>query len=215
MRMTRGFGLVMLSLLFIGGVAIAGSFVLRGEARIPNELKGIALSKPVPLDRRTFMSTNGEAVFPVPSRRKWTFLVVGYAHCPDICPFILENLAEVETQMLKSVPKAKLPRFVFLSVDPLRDTTDFLKNYVKHFSDRLVGMTGDAASIDGLTQQIGAFYRLGKPDSEGFYPVDHSGEVFLIDPTGRLFAKFKPPLDADETVDRFLGLTAHFQAAQL
>ena len=142
MRMTRGFGLAMLSLLFIGGVAIAGSFVLRGEANIPTELKGIALSKPVPLDRRTFMSTNGEAVFPVPSRRKWTFLVVGYAHCPDICPFILENLAEVETQMLKSVPKAKLPRFVFLSVDPLRDTPDFLKNYVKHFSDRLVGMTG-------------------------------------------------------------------------
>ena len=94
MRMTRGFGLAMLSLLFIGGVAIAGSFVLRGEAKIPNELKGIALSKPVPLDRRTFMSTNGEAVFPVPSRRKWTFLVVGYAHCPDICPFILENLAD-------------------------------------------------------------------------------------------------------------------------
>ena len=33
MRMTRGFGLAMLSLLFIGGVAIAGSFVLRERRR--------------------------------------------------------------------------------------------------------------------------------------------------------------------------------------
>ena len=215
MRISRGIGLAIFSLLFIGGVAIAGSFVLRGEGNIPQDLKGIALSKPVPLDRQTFTSTNGEAVFPVPSRSKWTFLVVGYAHCPDICPFILGNLAEVETHMMNSVVKAELPRFVFLSVDPQRDTPDFLKDYVKHFSDRLVGMTGDASAIDRLTQQIGAFYRLGKPDSEGFYPVDHSGEVFLIDPTGRLFAKFQPPMDVETTVNRFLGLTVHFRAAQL
>ena len=205
----------MLSLLLIGGVAIAGSFVLRGEGNIPPGLKGIALSKPVPLDRRSFTSTNGEAVFPVPSRHKWTFLVVGYAHCPDVCPFILGNLAEVEAHMEKAMTNAELPRFVFLSVDPKRDTPEFLKEYVKHFSDRLVGMTGRAATIDGLTQQIGAFYRLGEPDSEGFYPVDHSGEVFVIDPSGRLFAKFKPPMDAEATVDRFLALTAHFQSAQL
>jgi len=215
MRITRGFGLAMVSLLFIGGVAIAGSFVLRGEGSIPSDLQGIALSKPVPLDRRTFMSTNGEAVFPIPSRNKWTFLAVGFAHCPDICPFILGNLAEVETHMMKSLAKAELPRFVFLSVDPQRDTPDFLKDYVKHFSDRLVGMTGDTAAIDGLTQQIGAFYRLGKPDSEGYYPVDHSGEVFLIDPSGRLFAKFKPPMDAASTVERFRGLVALYQTDQL
>ena len=215
MHMTRGFGLAMLSLLFIGSVAIAGSFIFRGEGNVPSDLKGIALSKPVPLDRQTFASTNSEAVFPIPSRSKWTFLVVGYAHCPDICPFILGNLAEVEAHMMKSVAKAELPRFVFLSVDPQRDTPDFLKDYVNHFSDRLVGMTGDPATIDGLTQQIGAFYRLGEPDAEGFYPVDHSGEVFVIDPSGRLFAKFKPPMDAEATVHRLLGLTAHFRAAQL
>ena len=215
MHMTRGFGLAMLSLLFIGSVAVAGSFIFRGEGNVPSDLKGIALSKPVPLDRQTFASTNSEAVFPIPSRTKWTFLVVGYAHCPDICPFILGNLAEVEAHMMKSVAKAELPRFVFLSVDPQRDTPDFLKEYVKHFSDRLVGMTGDADAIDRLTRQIGAFYRLGEPDSEGFYPVDHSGEIFLIDPTGRLFAKFKPPMHVVETVERFLGLVEHFRVTQL
>ena len=79
MHMTRGFGLAMLSLLFIGSVAIAGSFIFREEGNVPSDLKGIALSKPVPLDRQTFASTNSEAVFPIPSRTKWTFLVVGCA----------------------------------------------------------------------------------------------------------------------------------------
>ena len=71
-------------------------------------------------------------------------------------------------------------------------------------------MTGDAASIDGLTQQIGAFYRLGKPIGR-FLSGRSQRRSFLIDPTGRLFVKFKPPLDANETIDRFLGLSAHFK----
>ena len=85
MRMTRGFGLAMLAVL--SAVAItAVSFY----GKIPTELKGIALSKPVPLDRADVYVDHGEAVFPVPGQQMDIF-IVGYAHCPDICPFILEN----------------------------------------------------------------------------------------------------------------------------
>ena len=215
MRITRGIGLAAISLFLIGGVAIAGSFVLRQNGTVPEDLRGIALTKPLPIDRQDFFSSNGETVFPIPSRNKWTFLVVGYAHCPDVCPFILGNLAEIEAHMTESLPQARLPRFVFLSVDPKRDTPEFLKDYVQHFSERLVGVTGSTAAIDRLTQQIGAFYRLGEADADGFYPVDHSAEVFLIDPSGRLFGKFEPPLDAEMTTARFRSAIDFYQASQL
>lgn len=214
MRITRGTSLVIFSLLLIGGIAIAGNFALRNTGNIPLELRGIAIAKPLLLDRREFRSARGKIVFPIIGRSKFTFLSIGYAHCPDICPFILGNLAEVETHMKRNLPDGGLPRFVFLSVDPQRDSPEFLEDYAKHFSDRLVGLTGESSTIDSLIQQLGAFYSIGKTDGDGFYPVDHSAEVFLIDPQGRLFAKFEPPLDPAVTTARFQIAKNFYQMSQ-
>lgn len=214
MKITRGIGLAIVSLLLIGSVAVAGNFALRNTGNIPAELSGIALAEPLLLDRREFRSARGKIVFPVIGRTKWTFLSIGYANCPDVCPFILGNLSEVETHMKHELPDGSLPRFVFLSVDPQRDTPEFLEEYAKHFSDRLVGMTGDGSTIDALIQQIGGFYRIGKADADGFYPVDHSAEIFLIDPSGRLFAKLEPPLDPAVTTARFRMATDFYQASE-
>jgi protein SCO1 len=214
MKITRGISLAIVSLLLIGSVAVAGNFALRNTGNIPAELRGIALAEPLLLDRREFRSARGKIVFPMIGRTKWTFLSVGYAHCPDICPFILGNLAEVEAQMKRALPDGILPRFVFLSVDPQRDSPEFLEDYAKYFSDRLIGLTGNGSTIDDFIQQIGGFYRIGKADADGFYPVDHSAEIFLIDPRGRLFAKFEPPLDPVTTTERFRMAIDFYQASQ-
>lgn len=203
MKMTQRFGLAVVSLLLICGVAVAGSFVLRQSGDIPAELRGIVLSNPIVLEQQSFATAKGEIVFPPPATGRWTFLAVGYAQCPDVCPFLLGNLAALEGQMRESYALATLPRFAFLSVDPARDTPEFLGEYVANFSDRFVGMTGEKSAIDNLTRDLGAFYRLGTADADGFYPVDHSAEIFVIDPQGRLFGKLKPPLDPLDVTSRF------------
>ena len=42
---------------------------------------------------------------------------------------------------------------------------------------------------------LGGTYRFGPKDAEGFYEVFHSAEIYLIDPQGRLYARFAPPID--------------------
>ncbi|TMH11213.1 MAG: SCO family protein, partial [Betaproteobacteria bacterium] len=53
---------------------------------------------------------------------KWSFLFFGYTHCPDICPTTLATLARARENIAKSTAGAKDVQFVFISVDPNRDT---------------------------------------------------------------------------------------------
>ncbi|MDA0663790.1 MAG: SCO family protein [Proteobacteria bacterium] len=211
MPAARKTGLLVAALLLIGGVAIAGSVALQRGSGVPGDLADIALAAPVPLAGVTLADAKGPVAFPAGPRGKWTLLALGYTHCPDVCPFMLGNLAEVETRMKERLDPAQQPQFVFISVDPDRDTPALLGEYVGFFSDDFRGMTGPKSEIDRVTEQLGAFYRLGGRDSDGDYGVDHSAEIYLIDPKGRLFGKFRPPLDPDDTAAKFESAQRFFE----
>jgi len=53
---------------------------------------------------------------------KWSFLFFGFTHCPDICPTTLAILARARDNIAKSKVGAEDVQFVFISVDPNRDT---------------------------------------------------------------------------------------------
>lgn len=206
--------LLVAALVLVGGIAIAGSVVLQRDGGIPDDLASIALAAPVPIDSVTLAGANGSVAFPATARGKWTLLALGYTHCPDVCPFMLGNLAEVENRMRARLGPAQQPQFVFLSVDPARDTPALLAEYVAFFSDDFVGLTGPKSEIDRVTRQLSAFYRLGHNDGDGQYGVDHSAEIYLIDPKGRLFGKFQPPLDPEDATTKFESMLRFFEEPQ-
>jgi protein SCO1/2 len=43
---------------------------------------------------------------------------------------------------------------IFITVDPERDTVPVVKNYVRAFHPRLIGLTGTAAEIDKVKQDF-------------------------------------------------------------
>src|SRR5712691_10270014 len=64
---------------------------------------------------------------------KWSFLFFGFTHCPDVCPTTLAELARVRDHIAKNPVGAEDIQFVFVSVDPNRDTADKLGQYVEYF----------------------------------------------------------------------------------
>ena len=68
----------------------------------------------------------------------WTFLTIGYTSCPDICPSILSNLASVRARMSKDLVPDAIPKILFLSVDPERDSPAYLGEYVANFGKGFV-----------------------------------------------------------------------------
>jgi protein SCO1/2 len=134
---------------------------------------------------------------------KWSFLFFGYTHCPDICPTTLAILARARDNIAKSTVGAEDVQFVFISVDPNRDTASKLRQYVTYFDATFLGVTGDDAQIGNLAGQLGAAYRVAITPGMENYPVYHSTAVLLVDPRARYQAMFTPPLDAEAISERF------------
>src|ERR1700694_1688962 len=74
---------------------------------------------------------------------KWSFLFFGFTHCPDVCPTTLAVLARVRDNIAKNTVGAEDIPFVFVSVDPNRDTAGKLRQYVEYFDKTFLGGTGD------------------------------------------------------------------------
>jgi protein SCO1/2 len=89
---------------------------------------------------------------------------------------------------------------VFISVDPDRDA-EWVSEYAKFFHDDFTSFTGARDQIDALVEATDSFYRLKRPDSSGFYDVQHSSAVSVIAPDGTLRAKLQPPFNPAMTAE--------------
>jgi protein SCO1/2 len=120
----------------------------------------------------------------------------GYTNCPDFCPTTLTLLAAVQKR-LRAAKTVALPQVIFVSVDAKRDTPAQLARYVPYFDADFIGLTAaDQPSIEAFARKWGVAVMI-EPAQDGNYTVDHSGAIFVIDPTGRLAAILTGPFTTD------------------
>jgi protein SCO1/2 len=111
---------------------------------------------------------------------KPTVVHFGFTHCPVICPTTLYEIAEHLAALGEQSSKVN---FVFVTVDPERDTAGVLKSYISSFDERIIGITGSVAAIDGLAKHFGATYAK-RPAGETYY-MDHVVYGFLKCPSSQ------------------------------
>jgi protein SCO1 len=139
----------------------------------------------------------------------WSFLFFGYTHCPDVCPTTLSVLNSVAQQLGSDASDV---RFIFISVDPERDTPEHLARFVSYFNGDFIGVTGKPEAIERLTRQLGVLYmRVASANNPGSYLMDHTAGVFLVDPDGKYHAVFMPPLAAEKIVADFGKIREGYQ----
>lgn len=133
---------------------------------------------------------------------KWSFIFFGYTHCPDVCPITLSVLNEVYNK-LQATKQTQDLQIIFVTVDPERDTSQRLKEYVGYFNPDFIGLGGNIEQIQSLTGQIGVFFMYGERSEAGNYLVDHTASIFLMDPNGRMVAIFAAPHQMEPILSRF------------
>ena len=127
---------------------------------------------------------------------RWSILFFGFTNCPDVCPNTLSVLAELQKRF---DGKTEKPQIVFVSVDPMRDTPELMNNYIKGFSDDIVGITGELHQIQVLTEALGVAYAYNAmPD--GSYSVDHTAAVFIVNPQGKYVGIHTEQLSAADSL---------------
>lgn len=138
----------------------------------------------------------------------WTFVAFGYTVCPDVCPILMATFNAVDRQ-LTSAGTPPPADFLFVSVDPERDSPERLAQYVRYFNPRFLGATGSHGELRKLTRDVGVLYqRVDNQDTAMGYLVDHSASILLLDPQARLVAIFSPPHDARAMAEDFAAITA-------
>jgi protein SCO1/2 len=141
---------------------------------------------------------NGKAVTDQDLKGKPFLVFFGFTHCPDVCPTTLFDVSEV----LRSLgPDADRTAALFITVDPERDTTTALKDYLGSFDPHLRGLTGDAAALASVAKEYRVYYKKVPLDG-GDYTMDHTAIVYLMDKDGRFVSPFnlkrKPDVSAAE-----------------
>jgi protein SCO1/2 len=163
------------------------------------------LRPPRPLQPFQLIASEARAFTLDNLRGQWNFLAIGYTHCPDVCPTTLATFDAVAKQLKNQ----KIPaRFIFISVDPERDSAEKLTEYVRYFNPTFIGATGRHEELQGFTRQLGILYaKAPVTDSALGYLVDHSASILLVDPEARLSAIFSAPHDAFAMAEDFISIT--------
>lgn len=155
-----------------------------GENRKTHDIAGL-----VPDLAFSLSDDQGRQVGAKDYRGKVTLLFFGYTHCPDVCGTTLAQLAHTLRESGGGPDQA---RVLFVTVDPARDTTAVMHDYVQAFGPQFVGLRGEKAAIDALARRYRVSYTLGKPDANGNYEVNHGSAVFVFDRQGRARLLFTP-----------------------
>jgi protein SCO1 len=105
----------------------------------------------------------------------------GYTFCPDVCPTTLLDLSR---WIKKLGPNADKLNYVFVTVDPERDTAASMHTYLSSFDKHIRGFTGTPEEIAKIAKEYGVYYKK-IPTDDGGYVMDHSAIIYLMGADGK------------------------------
>lgn len=203
-------GFILLAIVLIAGLYVLSSI---GDGRLSDEelqsLDVAILPKSDPISSLQLLDHNGKTFDETSLKDRWTFAFFGYASCPHICgPTMREfQKARILIDELGNPRLSSQLQLVLVSVDPERDTPQVLQAYLRKLSKELVGVTGDLDKIRTFADEVGvAFDKVGNPDSDEDYILQHSPYLVIFEPGGSCFGYIKAPFDARKLVKIYRGL---------
>jgi protein SCO1/2 len=110
-------------------------------------------------------------------------LYFGYTHCPDVCPATLGELFKVWEE-------APDMQAVYITVDPERDTPEFLAEWTRYLPENLHAVTGSPGAIRSAAEGYGVRYARVETTSTAGYTMSHTAELYLIDEHGQLLLSY-------------------------
>lgn len=128
----------------------------------------------------TATDQNGKAFTEKNITGKPTLMFFGFTSCPNICPTTLSELTSI-LEILKS--DANKLNVVFVSVDPERDTTKQMADYLSAFDKRIIGLTLTPQELADMSKKFHFYYKK-VPIEDGDYTMDHTAGVYMLEANG-------------------------------
>jgi protein SCO1/2 len=173
------------------GLAGSGSPVPSPSAGASIDVASYLVADPGPAPGLQLTDQDDRAFDLADLRGTPVFVFFGYTHCPDVCP------ATVGTVGLAMEAWGRPIRAVFVTIDPERDTTPWLREYVRYLATGFSALTGTPDRIASVAAAWGVRYAKVESGSADEYSMSHTADVFLVDANGDLRARLPFGTKAD------------------
>ena len=173
----------------------------------PSLITGKILVRPMEIDNFELIDQNNEAFNKKSLEGGWTVLFFGYTNCPDVCPTTIYKLAEIKNGIKEDLPSANF-NTVLVTLDPDRDSSERLDEYIGYFDETMLGVTGTYENIQSFTSSLSVFYQ--RINKEEGYDFNHTASIFVFDKDGSLFATMSPANTVEEVESDFFTILNNF-----
>jgi protein SCO1/2 len=184
--------------LLIGAIAVAAMAAIGVKMLSrPYAFRGSLVDPPTPAPDFALNDQYGQSFRLSGQRGKLVLIFFGYTNCPDVCPATLAEFKQVRTQL---GAQAERVRFVFITVDPQRDTLERMKTYLDAIDQNIVGLSGSQADLDPVWRDYGVYHQTqpGSSTDNSLEVIEHSAPVYLVDTQGDLRLTYPPVPAVDD-----------------
>ncbi|AUN99111.1 SCO family protein [Bacteriovorax stolpii] len=132
---------------------------------------------------QTVQTPSGEKRFSDITNGKPSLLYFGFLNCPDACPTTFSMMSRV----FKELGPGDLDKFnfIFIDLDPERDTMERLVNYSSYFHPKILPVVVPLKDLDAFTRFFGIAFMKVKLESTMSYTIDHSVDVVVLSKEGK------------------------------
>ncbi|MFT3998478.1 MAG: SCO family protein [Asticcacaulis sp.] len=179
----------------LGALAIANWNLILGQKPVSSRAIDSAVRIGGPF---TLVDQNGQPQTEAVLKGKWTAVFFGFTYCPDICPLTLQSLDQTKQKLGKDGENLQ---FVFITVDPERDTPEAMKAYLNSggFPKGVIGLTGTPEQISAAARAYRASYE--KVGEGTAYTMNHTSVVYLMNPRGEFAEPLAHGLPPEKAAD--------------
>jgi protein SCO1 len=171
-------------ILFGGAVLVGMILVFSGVFLVkPYQFNGSKFDPPSAAPDFTLTDQNGNPYHLAERAGKVVLIFFGYTNCPDICPTTLAEFKQVHELLGEQADQVD---FIFVTIDPERDSVDRLANYLPVFGDGITGLTGSYEELEPVWKGYGVIRNQVESDSAAGYLMEHSTRTYGIDRNGNL-----------------------------
>lgn len=145
-------------------------------------------------------------------RGKFVFLYFGYLNCNDVC----HNQVGVMFNIHHQTDHHDLD-FIFVTMDPKRDSPKMLNDYFNQFGSNFFALTGQ--SMQQIQKVAGLYkaYFFADKNTKTIqdYEITHPGNIFLIDPAGNIRVVYQNSFLRYDKIIEDLNILRTEQAAKV
>ena len=171
----------------VSRAAMFGTLLVLGGCNSEPKWRGTAVLPVRDLPIFSFTDSSSHSITTAPSKGSVSLLFFGYTNCPDVCGTTLADWARVKRAL---GDHAKHVRFLFVTIDPARDTPAVTQRFVSQFDSTFKGLSGDSATTGHMQRAFGVASQPIAASSGSAHLLAHSSQTYLVDDRGRLLVMY-------------------------